>query len=201
MAAPLTDLLKASGPGTRRIAWSVECDTAINMLKTTLTSAPVLRLFNPDLRTAVHIDGSQNAVGAVLLQWQPGETEPRPVAFMSPKLSGAQYRYDARNVEALTAQMTLTTWRTILLGIQFEIYSDHDSLKYLFTQKAPSQRILRLCEFLADYDFTEIKYVPGPENVVPDFLSRPWDPSAPMSPIHMMVTGSQDRRSSLLNLR
>jgi len=162
MAAPLTDLLKASGPGTRRIAWSVECDTVFNMLKTTLTSAPVLRHFNPDLRTAVHIDGSQNAVGAVLLQWQPGETEPRPVAFMSRELSGAQYRYDARNVKALAAQMALTTWRTILLGVQFEIYSDHDSLKYLFTQKAPSQRILRLCEFLADYDFTEIKYVPCP---------------------------------------
>jgi len=171
------------------------------MLKTTLTSAPVLLHFNQDLRTAVHIDGSQNAVGAVLLQWQPGETEPRPVTFMSRKLSGAQYPYDARNVEALAAQMALTTWRTILLGVQFEIYSDHDSLKYLFTQKAPSQRILRLCEFLADYDFTEINYVPGPENVVPDFLSRPWDPSAHMSPIHMMVTGSQDRRSSLLNLR
>ena len=65
--------------------------------------------------------------------------------------------------------MALTTWRTILLGVQFEIYSDHDCLKYL----APSQRILRLCEFLADYDFIEIKYVPGPENVVPDVLSRP----------------------------
>ena len=97
-----------------------------------------------------------------LLQLQPGETEPRPVAFMSRKLSGAQYRYDARNMEALAAQMALTTWRTIVLGVQFEIYSDHDSLKYLFTQKAPSQRILRLCEFLADYDFTEIKYVPCP---------------------------------------
>ena len=82
--------------------------------------------------------------------------------------------------KTLAAQMALTTWRTILLGVQFKIYSDHDTLKYLFTQKAPFQRILRLCEFLADYDFTEIKYVPGPENVVPDFLSRPWDPSAPM---------------------
>jgi len=120
---------------------------------------------------------------------------------MSRKLPGAQYRYDARNVEALAAQMALTTWRTILLGVQFEIYSDHVSLKYLFTQKAPSQRILRLCEFLTDYDFTEIKYVPGPENDVPDFLSRPWEPSAPTSPIDMMVTGSQDRCSSLLNLR
>jgi len=111
----------------------VECDTAFNMFKITLTSAPVLRHFNPDLRTAVHIDSSQNAVGAVLLQWQPGEMEPRPVAFMSRKLSGAQYRCDARNVEALAAQMALTTWRTMLLGVQFEIYSDHDSLKYLFT--------------------------------------------------------------------
>jgi len=201
MAAPLTDLLKASVPGTRRIAWSVECDTAFNMLKTTLTSAPVLHHFNPDLCTAVHIDGSQNAVGAVLLQRQPGETEPRSVAFMSRKLSGVQYQYHARNVEALAAQMALTKWRTIVLGVQFEIYSDHDSLKYLFTQKAPSQHILRLCEFLADYDFTEIKYVPGPQNVVPDFLSRPWEPSAPISPNHMMVTGSLDRRSSLLNLR
>jgi len=69
MGAPLMDLLKVSGPGTRRIAWSVECDTAFNMLKTTLTSAPVLRHFDPLLRTAVHIDASQNAVGAVLLQW------------------------------------------------------------------------------------------------------------------------------------
>ena len=99
MAAPLTDLLEASGPGTRRIAWSVEYDTAFNMLKTTPTLAPVLRHFNPDLRTAVHIDVSQNAVGAVQLQWQPG-------------------------------QMALTTWRTILLGVQFEIYSDHDTLKW-----------------------------------------------------------------------
>jgi len=56
---------------------------------------------------------------------------------------------------------------------KFEIYADHDSLQYLFTQKSLSQRILRLSEFLADFDFEEIKYVPGSHNVVPDFLSRP----------------------------
>jgi len=92
---------------------------------------------------------------------------------MSRKRSGAQYRYDARNVEALAAKMALTTWRTSLLGVKFEIFSDHDSLQFLFMQKSPSQHILRLCEFLADYDFEEVKYVPGPQNVVPDFWSRP----------------------------
>jgi hypothetical protein len=54
-------------------------------LKAALTSAPVLRHFNPTLRMAVHIDGSQKAVGAVLLQWQEGEENPRPVAYMSRK--------------------------------------------------------------------------------------------------------------------
>jgi len=54
---------------------------------------------------------------------------------MSRKLKGEQYRYDARNVEALAAQVALQTWRTLLLGQKFEIYSDHDSLQYLFTQK------------------------------------------------------------------
>jgi len=33
--------------------------------------------------------------------------------------------------------------------------------------------LLRLFEFLANYNFTEIKYVQGKENVVPDFLSHP----------------------------
>jgi len=73
MAWPLTDLLKASGPGTRRLAWFMDCETSIHMIKTALTSAPVLQHFDPALRTTVHIDASQNAVGAVLLQWSPGE--------------------------------------------------------------------------------------------------------------------------------
>ena len=175
MAAPLTELLENTKGGSQNLEWSVSCQTTFMSLKAALTSAPVLRHFNTTLCTAVHIDGSQNAVGTVLLQWQKGEENTRPVAYMSCKLKGAQYRYDAWNVEALTAPMALQTWRTLLLGQTFEIYSDHDSLQYLFTQKSLSQRILRLCEFLADFDFEEIKYVPRSHNVVPDVLSRPWD--------------------------
>jgi len=74
-------------------------------------------------------------------------------------------------------------------------------LKYFFTQKAPSQRLLRLCEFLADYNFTEIGYVPGPENVVPDFLSRPWESRLPLSPINMLVMCSHVKDSSLWGLQ
>jgi len=80
--------------------------------------------------------------------------------------------------------MALTTWRTLFLGVQFEIFLDHDSLQYLFTQKSPSQRILRLCEFLADYNCEEVKYVPGLQNVVLIFclvLGRPQQMSLHLS--------------------
>jgi hypothetical protein len=65
------------------------------------------------------------AVGAVLLQWEEGETETRPVAFLSRKFQGAQYHYDARNDESLAIYIALSAWRTLLYGIHFELFSAH----------------------------------------------------------------------------
>ena len=73
------------------------------------------------------MDGSQNVVGAELLQWEEGELTPRPVCFLSRNLQGEQYRYDARNVEALAAQVALSAWRPLLYGIKFELMSDHSN--------------------------------------------------------------------------
>lgn len=189
ISAPLTDLLRGVQHGRQRLNWSLECEQAFTGLKDVLTSAPVLRHFDPSLRTAVHVDGSQNAIGAVLLQWEEGETSPRPVCFLSRKLRGGQFRYDARNVEALAAQIALSVWRPLLYGVRFELVSDHATLGTLLSQKALTPRLLRLCEFMADFDFDEVKYCRGPDHVVPDFLSRPWlaggDAEAP-SPLHLL---------------
>ena len=146
-------------------------------LKDALTRAPVLRHFDPTLWTAIHVDASTNAVGAVLLQWEEVDLKPRPVAFLSRKLSDAQYIYDSSHVEALATQVALNEWRHLLDGIKFEVYSDHCSLQYLFSQKEQSHRILHMCEFMADFDFDEIKFVRGVDNVVPDFFSSPCDTS------------------------
>jgi len=67
-SAPLTDLLKSTKHGHHLLNWTLECELAFAKIKKDLTSAPVLRHFDPSLRTAVHIDGSQNAVGEVLLR-------------------------------------------------------------------------------------------------------------------------------------
>ena len=51
------------------------------------------------------------------------------------------------------------------------MYSDHKSLKYIFTQWDLNMRQCRWMEFLEDYDFT-LHYHPGKANVVADALSR-----------------------------
>ena len=50
------------------------------------------------------------------------------------------------------------------------VYSDHKSLKYIFTQRDLNMRQRRWMEFLEDYDFT-LHYHHGKANVVADALS------------------------------
>src|SRR5438067_1649947 len=65
----------------------------------------------------------------------------------------------------------LKIWRHYLLGGKCEIYIDHKSLKYFFTQKELNMRQRRWLELVKDYD-CEILYHPGKANVVADALSR-----------------------------
>ena len=51
------------------------------------------------------------------------------------------------------------------------MYSDHKSLKYIFTQRDLNMRQRRWKEFLEDYNFT-LHYHPCKANVVADALSR-----------------------------
>ena len=74
-------------------------------------------------------------------------------------------------MELAVVVFALKIWRHYLYVEQFEVYSDHKSLKYIFTQWDLNMRQRRWMEFLEDYDFT-FHYDPGKVNVVADALSR-----------------------------
>ena len=65
----------------------------------------------------------------------------------------------------------LKTWRHFLIGNHCEVYTDHKSLKYIFTQKELNLRQRRWLELIKDYDM-KLHYHPGKANVVADALSR-----------------------------
>jgi hypothetical protein len=62
-------------------------------------------------------------------------------------------------------------WRHYLIGHRYEIYSDHKSLKYIFTQNDKNLRQRRWLELIKDYDLG-INYRPEKANMVADALSR-----------------------------
>ena len=93
--------------GRQRLSWSPRCEQVFRDLKSALICTPVLRGFDPLLRTTVHVDGSQSGVGGVLLQWEEGQQDPRPVCFLSRILQGDQFQYDTHNVESLAIQIAL----------------------------------------------------------------------------------------------
>ena len=64
----------------------------------------------------------------------------------------------------------LKIWCHYLYGEQFEVFSDHKSLRYIFTQRDLNLRQHRMIEFLEDYDFT-LHYHHGKANVVANALS------------------------------
>ena len=57
------------------------------------------------------------------------------------------------------------------MGQRVEIFTDHKSLKYVFTQKELNMRHRRWLELMADFDL-DLQYHPGKVNVVLDALSR-----------------------------
>jgi hypothetical protein len=65
----------------------------------------------------------------------------------------------------------LKIWRHYIIGKICKIYSDHKSLKYIFTQPDLNLRQRRWLELIKDYDLA-INYHPGKANVVADALSR-----------------------------
>ncbi|XP_073056906.1 uncharacterized protein [Primulina eburnea] len=93
------------------------------------------------------------------------------IAYASRQLKEYEKNYPTHDLELAAVVFALKIWRHYLYGERCEIYTDHKSLKYLFTQKELNMRQRRWLELVKDYDCV-INYHPGKANVVADALSR-----------------------------
>ena len=95
----------------------------------------------------------------------------RVVSYASRQLKTHELNYATHDLELAAVVHALKTWRHFLIGNHCDVYTDHKSLKYIFTQKELNLRQRRWLELIKDYDM-KLHYHPGKANVVADVLSR-----------------------------
>ncbi|WVZ50601.1 LOW QUALITY PROTEIN: hypothetical protein U9M48_001841 [Paspalum notatum var. saurae] len=145
-----------------KFEWTDKCGI---VLKEKLVSAPVLALPEPGKHFTVYSDASRVGLGCVLMQ------EGKVIAYASRQLRKHEENYPTHDLELVAVVFALKLWRHYLYGEPCDIFTDHKSLKYIFTQKDLNLRQRRWLELIKDYDLT-IQYTPGKANVVADALSR-----------------------------
>jgi hypothetical protein len=123
IARPMVDLLAKKV----EFKWTPACQESFEKLKQKLTTAPILVLPDVHKSFSVYCDASYTRLGCVLMQ------EGKVVAYSSRQLKVHEKNYPTHDLELAAVVHALKTWRHYLYGQKCDIYTDHKSLKYIFT--------------------------------------------------------------------
>lgn len=153
----IPDFAKVSEPLTRLTRksqtwiWGSEQASAFESLKRLLTTAPIL--IQPDYSKPfiLRTDASNFALGACLLQGESPSAE-RPIEYASRLLTSAERNYSTTEREALAVVWAVERFRGYIDGHQVCVRSDHQPLKWLFSLKSPSGRLVRWALKLQAYN-------------------------------------------------
>lgn len=169
LLAPLTDLVSTTQSADkkrskRKFEWTEECQSAFNDMKKLV--ARDIMLAYPDFSQpfVIYTDASDRQLGAVITQ------NNRPLAFYGRKLNSAQRNYTTTERELLSIVETLKEFRSILLGQEIIVFTDHKNLVHNATLLS-SERVTRWRLLIEEYG-PDIKYIKGEANTVADALSR-----------------------------
>jgi hypothetical protein len=188
IAKPITELLKKGN----KYVWSEACDAAFKCLKKLLTTSHVLAQPDTTKPFNIYCDASGTGLRGVLMQ------EGRVILYSSRQLRHHEEHYPTHDLELAVVAMALQTWHHYLLGNVVHIYTDHRSLKYIFTQPDLNMRQQRWLELIKDYEL-EVHCHPGKVNVVADALSRKAHCNC-LSAIHWTGEESSTRVLPILSL-
>jgi hypothetical protein len=168
IAAPLNAL--KGGKGEKVWKWESEEQDAFKAIKKAITSKPVLTLPNEEGKFRVEVDTSNVGTGAVLSQEHQGKWH--PVAFMSKSLLDAEKNYKIYDKELLAIVKALKAWRQYLIHAnqQFEVWTNHENLKYFREPQKLNARQARWYIMLQEYNYS-LQHIPGKTNTKADILS------------------------------
>ena len=124
-----------------------------------------------DLRT----DACDYAYGAYLSQTI--DDQVRVIGYYSKSFTKAQRNYSTSEQELLAIVMAIEFFHIFLYGHHFTVWTDHMPLTHMLKKQNTSKRLERWMTRLLLYHFT-IKFTPGADNEVADFLSRMPEQSA-----------------------
>ena len=109
--------------------WIEECEKSFQVIKQRLVTALVLTIPSNLGGFVIYSDTSRKGPGCVLMQ------HGKIIAYASRKLESYEQYYPTHDLELAVVVFALKIWRHYLYGESCEIYIDHKSLKYFFTQK------------------------------------------------------------------
>jgi hypothetical protein len=124
---------KISKPMTKLLAkgntfeWMPRRETNFQELKKRLTMALVLTIPNMEKPFLIYCDASGQGLGCVLMQ------DGHVVAYASRQLRKHEEKYPTHDLVLAVVVHALKIWRHYIIGKRCEVYSDHNSLKYIFT--------------------------------------------------------------------
>ncbi|KAI3754881.1 hypothetical protein L1987_54673 [Smallanthus sonchifolius] len=161
IALPMTMLTQKD----KKFDWTDKQESAFQLLKQKLCSAPILSLPEGTDNFIVYCDASHQGLGCVLMQKE------KVIAYASRQLKVHEKNYTTHDLELGAVVFALKIWRHYLYGTKCTIFTDHKSLQHIFNQKELNMRQRRWVELLNDYD-CDIKYHPGKANVVANALNH-----------------------------
>ena len=126
--------------------WGELQQKAFKETKKLLSSTPVLALYDQKRPTRVSADASSFGLGAVLMQQDPNN-QWRPVAYASKAMTPTEQRYAQVEKEALAITWGCERFLQYLLGLPFEIKTDHKPLVSLLGNKPIDELPLRVTPF------------------------------------------------------
>lgn len=165
IAAPLHRLTREK----TEFDWNDTCQEAFSNLKSALIQATILGYPDPNETFILDTDASDGTIGAELSQIQNGIE--RTICFASKIMTATQRKYCTTRKELLAIVTFTRQFRHYLLGGQFLVRTDHNSLTWLLNFQNIEGQLARWIEELSQYDMI-IQHRPGKKHGNADALSR-----------------------------